>query len=281
MVDFCKKTCLRSISRRGAVLYFIPKQLRNNVIHNKFIDFHYYNAIAKYKNDTFNLWINVGASKYDNANHRYSITNKHEDALNTSVDSRPMGYAIENASSNNSIPDSAQESNSFAENSLEISDEVLNVLSLQQAEALVSRGIKGDALLFSTKKDGIVLDYGEAVVEAKIPLEKLELNDVFDDEVHLTMKVKPYTMNNICYSLADDVENTWRLWYNEIKLPNGELNPLQSEALTYDANHRNEIRSRTLSNGITYRYVIDDDGMVHPLSMKKSRKYSRLEEQIW
>ena len=59
---------------------------------------------------------------------------------------------------------------------------------------------KEDNLFFSTKKDGIVLDYGETVVEARIPLEKLQLNDVFDDEIHLTMSVKPYEMTNIRFS---------------------------------------------------------------------------------
>ena len=63
---------------------------------------------------------------------------------------------------------------------------------------------KEDALFFSTKKDGIVLDYGEAVVEAQIPLERLRLNDVFDDEVHLTMAVKPNTLTNIRFSRADE-----------------------------------------------------------------------------
>lgn len=65
---------------------------------------------------------------------------------------------------------------------------------------------KEDALFFSTKEDGLVLDYGEAVVEARLPLEKLELNDVFDDEVHLTMKVKPYALTNIRYSLRDRLD---------------------------------------------------------------------------
>ncbi len=52
-------------------------------------------------------------------------------------------------------------------------------------------------LYFSTKKDGVVLDYGKGVVEVKIPLEKLKMNDVFDDELHLTMEVRPNTKINI------------------------------------------------------------------------------------
>lgn len=63
---------------------------------------------------------------------------------------------------------------------------------------------KEDALFFSTKKDGIVLDYGEDVIEVQIPLEKLKLNDVFDSEVHLTMSVKPYTPTNIRFALPEE-----------------------------------------------------------------------------
>ena len=136
-------------------------------------------------------------------------------------------------------------------------NEVLSVLTLEQATALSSRNIKGDelldvvdlasdilsvngqitddakavlyhgtthenakkivesgkmfgkedALFFSTKKDGIVLDYGEDVIEVQIPLEKLKLNDVFDSEVHLTMSVKPYTPTNIRFALPEDVDS--------------------------------------------------------------------------
>ncbi len=58
-------------------------------------------------------------------------------------------------------------------------------------------------LYFSTKKDGIVLDYGKSVVEVKIPLEKLKMNDVFDDELHLTMEVRPNTLTNVKFALPD------------------------------------------------------------------------------
>lgn len=58
-------------------------------------------------------------------------------------------------------------------------------------------------LYFSTKKDGIILDYGKSVVEVKIPLEKLKLNDIFDDELHLTMEVRPNTLTNVRFALPD------------------------------------------------------------------------------
>lgn len=63
-------------------------------------------------------------------------------------------------------------------------------------------------LYFSTKKDGVIKDYGKAVVRVEIPLEKLKINDLFDDEAHLTMEVKPYKMTNIKFALKDsDIEN--------------------------------------------------------------------------
>ena len=56
---------------------------------------------------------------------------------------------------------------------------------------------KEDGLFFSTKKDGLVLDYGEAVVKVQIPLEKLVLDDVFSDEVHLRMPTRQFKYTNV------------------------------------------------------------------------------------
>lgn len=56
-------------------------------------------------------------------------------------------------------------------------------------------------IYFSTRSDGVILGYGNAVIEAQIPLEKLKANDLFDDELHLTIEVKPYQMTNIRYAL--------------------------------------------------------------------------------
>ncbi len=66
---------------------------------------------------------------------------------------------------------------------------------------------KEDNLFFSTKNDGEILGYGNAVVRVEIPLEKLTLNDVFDKEVHLTMSVKPYQMTNIRFSYKVPAES--------------------------------------------------------------------------
>ena len=70
---------------------------------------------------------------------------------------------------------------------------------------------------------------------------------------------------------ADGVANFDITEYNEIKLNGVEQERIQSEALTWDAKHRNMLRSRTLSNGITYRYVIDDDGIVHVYDRERSK----------
>lgn len=62
-------------------------------------------------------------------------------------------------------------------------------------------------LYFSTKKDGLILDYGKSVVEVQIPLEKLELNDIFDDELHLTMATQPNRPTNVRFSLRESIED--------------------------------------------------------------------------
>lgn len=47
-----------------------------------------------------------------------------------------------------------------------------------------------DGLFFSTKKDGQAKGYGDSIVKFKIPVERLEIDDMFDDEAHLRMPVK-------------------------------------------------------------------------------------------
>lgn len=46
---------------------------------------------------------------------------------------------------------------------------------------------KEDKIYFSTKRDGEIKGYGNAIVEAEIPIEKLQVNDLFKDEIHLTI----------------------------------------------------------------------------------------------
>lgn len=83
---------------------------------------------------------------------------------------------------------------------------VYHATSLENAHKIIESGKmfgKEDNLFFSTKSDGEILGYGDSIVEAQIPLEKLQLNDVFAEEVHLTMSVKPNTLTNIRFSLKD------------------------------------------------------------------------------
>lgn len=61
----------------------------------------------------------------------------------------------------------------------------------QNAEQIVKTGKmfgKEDRLFFGTKPVGQISGYGDAVVETRLPIEKLELNDVFNGEAHLTYK---------------------------------------------------------------------------------------------
>ena len=68
---------------------------------------------------------------------------------------------------------------------------------------------------------------------------------------------------DIRYSLSKDIENFDNSWYNEIELPDAERDRVVSEALTWNADKRNQLITQTLSNDITYRYMIDDDGNIH------------------
>ena len=59
------------------------------------------------------------------------------------------------------------------------------------AKAIIESGEmvgKEDQVYFSTKPDGMISEYGKAVVEVDVPLTSLNLEDVFDGEAHLTLK---------------------------------------------------------------------------------------------
>lgn len=105
-----------------------------------------------------------------------------------------------------------------------------------------------------TEYDGFILDTESVIFRS--------------EQAKLTSNTAPSSNPDTRYAL--DIENINVSWYNEIKLNPSEQERIQSEALTWDAKYRNELRSRTLSNGITYRYVIDDDGIVHVLDREKS-----------
>lgn len=82
-----------------------------NIVHDKFVDFHYYEATAKYNGEEINLWINVGVAKNDGKGHVYAITNKKEDAPAHYGVGGPVGNRIQNASSTNSISQNGNDVN--------------------------------------------------------------------------------------------------------------------------------------------------------------------------
>ena len=94
------------------------KRSVKNVSHPKFIDFHYYTVTAKYNGVEYPLWVNVGVGKNDGKNHIYSLTNNNEEVPTHNGVTRPVGYAIQNTSSANSIPDPTENVKSNAEKSL-------------------------------------------------------------------------------------------------------------------------------------------------------------------
>ncbi|MGN0697175.1 MAG: hypothetical protein ACI4JV_00290 [Ruminiclostridium sp.] len=69
------------------------------------------------------------------------------------------------------------------------------------AEKIRKTGImtaKEDALFFSSEDNGYAIDYGDTVITLKIPSTVLEVNDVFDGEVHFDL---PLRYKNGVYSL--------------------------------------------------------------------------------
>ena len=56
---------------------------------------------------------------------------------------------------------------------------------------------KENGIFFSTKADGQILCYGNTIIEALIPVEKLILDDEFEDELHF----KVYSSTNKKVSL--------------------------------------------------------------------------------
>lgn len=61
---------------------------------------------------------------------------------------------------------------------------------------------KEDGLFFSTKHNGMIVGYGEAVVKVTIPIEELTIDDIFKDEIHLKLAVKPFHKTKVRASLC-------------------------------------------------------------------------------
>lgn len=120
-------------------------------------------------------------------------------------------------------------------NAADLSDEILSVggtitntakavlyhaTTAENAKKILQSGKmygKEPNIYFSTRSDGVILGYGNTVIQAEIPLEKLKANDLFDDELHLTIEVKPYQMTNIRYALSETDSTGKKLSVNQRK----------------------------------------------------------------
>lgn len=126
---------------------------------------------------------------------RYSLTDTQETALK---DRKVFGDDLLNAQD-------------LASDILKVNGEITSdakavlyhATSEENAKRINESGImigKEDWLYYSTKKDGEIKGYGNSVVRVEIPLELLELNDIFDDEAHLTLETKIGKATNIRFS---------------------------------------------------------------------------------
>ena len=95
----------------------------DNVEHNKFSQFLYYEVIVKYNGEKYPLYINVGLSKYDKTYHIYDITKKIRDTANRINGLGRLSLnesdALENGISSISVP---QESDSVKRSDEKFSD---------------------------------------------------------------------------------------------------------------------------------------------------------------
>lgn len=67
--------------------------------------------------------------------------------------------------------------------------------SIESANQIIKEGLmygKENAIYFSTKKDGQISGYGPKVIEVRIPVENLILDDEFDDELHYKINAIPH-----------------------------------------------------------------------------------------
>ena len=80
----------------------------------------------------------------------------------------------------------------------------------ENAQKIVKTGVmvgKEDRLFFGTLPEGQIDGYGEAVVKVKIPIEKLELNDIFTNEAHVTLKGSKANLNAEIWNKPQQVDD--------------------------------------------------------------------------
>lgn len=117
---------------------------------------------------------------------------------------------------------------------------------------------KEDGLFFSTKRDGQNTDYGDAVVELYIPLDKLQLDDVFGDEAHVRVPLQRAGQKlNV---------NQWLGEYNQFAGVNAKTAPRDQLFIAWDMESKGasaaQIQRETgWSKGVDglWRFEISDD----------------------
>lgn len=79
--------------------------------------------------------------------------------------------------------------------------------SKENADKIRKSGVmipKEDGLFFSTKREGQAEGFGDEVIEFQIPADKLQIDDIFEDEAHLRLPAKANQSNNIEQFLIKD-----------------------------------------------------------------------------
>lgn len=138
--------------------------------------------------------------------------------------------------------------------------------SRQKADNIKQTGkmrAKEDGLFFSTRKDGEIAGYGDTVLEFKIPVEKLNLDDVFDSEMHFRLPLKnrntvtdvsEYLVNpdDIRYSLSGMVDQ-----YGAIPAGENPLGTNRDVQVPKQTNDSNRVR-RFTRNAMEAQQVADE-----------------------
>lgn len=84
----------------------------DNVEHNKFDYFKYYEAAVKFGEESFHVYFNLGRGKYDGKFHFYDLTNKIRDtARRINGVGRPRGFLPENGISKDIVSNPSEKSN--------------------------------------------------------------------------------------------------------------------------------------------------------------------------
>jgi len=108
--------------------------------------------------------------------------------------------------------------------------------SSENAKKILKDGFmiaKEDGLFFSTKRDGENIGYGEAVVNFEIPIEQLEMDDMFNDEIHFRLPIKYGEEKDITEFVSteeiNEVVNKYKGTDKWLKAPNGKPSNLKED----------------------------------------------------